>query len=626
MNHRPLSPAQEAIWYEEQLSAGASNTGYFSVTITGEVREDRLQAACAAVVARHAPLRTLVMIADRPLLDVRPPTEPVRWSAADAPCPPGDEAATARSWRESHGKLSWDLTREPGVAFTLLRHGSGRRTLLVVVHHFCFDGRSKFLFARDFVAALRGEPLPPAPEPDTAPELPGLAERTSDYWDGLDVPSIRALNLPRGESAGGDSAGTTSGFDLAHDTTLRLRELTTAAGTSLFTGLLAGLATQLHGYGNDRVVVCVPADISTAADRGLIGLAINVVPVHVAISGGDTFRAVLGSARASMERLKEFRRVPFPQLAAGRSWASASRTLFSKVSFSYLRLPDKLPTVPGLRMEWDFVAPNSAQTFDLMFHLRDTGTGITSRLDYSGRALDGTAALAISEHFRATLERVVAEPDTPLDTLAPLPQESVAMGTERGLTSDGLVVPVQELRPSAATAAALSAGATLHAVYEHPEVGVVAAARYGPDAPVTAAAPVLRHVAPGVRLSVRGPDGKVLPYGVAGTITVETQHGRYLTADRGRVDRSGALTYLGPSDTVVHWAGLSLDLPDLERHVSTFPGVGSVSVVVDGQTATVYVTPAAGARLDWREVRRHLKQRPSTGELRVSRIVLRTGG
>lgn len=117
----------------------------------------------------------------------------------------------------------------------------------------------------------------------------------------------------------------------------------------------------------------------------------------------------------------------------------------------------------------------------------------------------------------------------------------------------------------------------------------------------------------------------MLPYAVAGTITIEAPDGWHVTGDRGRVDRSGTLTYLGPPGSEVHWAGLSLDLLELGRYVSTFPGVGDVSVEADGPTATVYVTPSAGAQLDWRDVRRHLKERASTGEPRVNRIVLRTG-
>jgi hypothetical protein len=41
-----LSPAQQAIWYEEQLSAG--NGGSFSVTLCGPLAEEHLRAACAA--------------------------------------------------------------------------------------------------------------------------------------------------------------------------------------------------------------------------------------------------------------------------------------------------------------------------------------------------------------------------------------------------------------------------------------------------------------------------------------------------------------------------------------------------------------------------------------------------
>ena len=706
-----LSTAQEAIWYEEQLQSGTSNTGFFSVTITGDVAETAIWAACEAIVDRHPPLRTLVRFdGDQPVLDVRPPGRPLHFDPADAPCPSGAEIPATRAWRDAHGTRSFDLTTEPGVAFTLLRHAPGRQTLLVVVHHFCFDGRSKFLFARDFVTALGGTELAPLPPVDTPLPDAELLERARKHWDALDVPAIPCLNLPTASTSEAGGAGTTPGFVLNRAQRSRLGELAANAGTSLFGGLLAGLATQLHCYGNERMVLCVPVDLSTPESRGHIELAINVVPVELTVRGDDTFRTVLDAARSALAQLKEFRRVPFRQLAGGKPWASGARALFSKVSLSYLRLPDDIPGIPGLDLQWDFVAPNSAQSFDLMFHLRDVGQNIVGRLDYACRILDRAAATAMADHFQAVLNRAIAEPDTPLRALAPLVPASVAgslasapdpgvgaaagagnsaapldwlpglagdvlqlaePGTpehaleawlarvsggalhahrgvrpvdsdavraavaEHGLTTlvapyrlieevvgagagtlTDLVTPVSQVRPSAALAALLGAGVRLHALYAPAGLRPIAVQTCGP-ADLGDRPPVLRSVAPGVRLEVCGPDGVGLPRGVAGEIVVDMDGIRIRTGDRGRVEDH--LTFFGAAADTVHWAGLSLNIPSLERYLATHPAVESATVTVDGSRVTAIAT---GRGLDARQLRLHLKRRSVSDELRVGTIIL----
>jgi hypothetical protein len=623
-----LSTAQEAIWYEEQLQSGTSNTGFFSVTITGHVAETAIRAACEAIVRRHPPLRTLVRLdGDQPTLDVRAPG-PLLFERVDAPCEPGEEIPTTRAWRDAHGKRSFDLTTEPGVAFTLLRHGPDRRTLLVVVHHFCFDGRSKFLFARDFVATLGGAELTPLPALTGPPADPELLERAGKHWDALDVPAIPALNLPVASTSEGGGAGTTPGFVLTTAQRARLSELATSTGTTLFGGLLAGLATHLHCYGNQRLVLCVPVDISIPQSRDHIQLAINVVPVELTVRGDDTFRTVLDAARSALAQLREFRRVPFRQLAGGKPWASGARALFSKVSLSYLRLPDDIPSVPGLDLRWDFVAPNSAQSFDLMFHLRDVGEHIVGRLDYASRILDRTAATAMTEHFQAVLDRALAEPDAPLRSLAPLAAASVA-GSATALPLGRDLLQLAEpgtAEPAIEQALARASGGVLHphrsvrlhAVYAPAGLDPVAVQTVGPDE--LGEPPVLWPV-PGVRLEVCDPDGVGLPAGVAGEIVVVADGARIRTGDRGRIQAGpmDGLTFLGTADETVHWAGLTLNIPSLERYLATHPAVERATVTVDGPRVTVVAT---GRGLDVRQLRLHLKRRSVPDELRVGTILL----
>jgi non-ribosomal peptide synthetase component F len=123
------------------------------------------------------------------------------------------------------------------------------------------------------------------------------------------------------------------------------------------------------------------------------------------------------------------------------------------VSFSYLRLPGDIPAVPGVASQWDFVAPNSAQTFDLMLHMRDSNDHIVGRLDYAARSMDAGTASAVTDHFQSVLHRALADPWAPLDSLGALPRDSIVVA-EPGMAEPGIDIAVgQQEQPLASIVA-----------------------------------------------------------------------------------------------------------------------------------------------------------------------------
>nr|BFE70518.1 hypothetical protein GCM10020092_038190 [Actinoplanes digitatis] len=106
-------------------------------------------------------------------------------------------------------------------------------------------------------------------------------------------------------------------FTVGAEQRRRLAGLAADGGTTLFGGLLAVLAAQLHAYGNERAVLSVPVDVSTAGTRDLIGPAVNVVPVALDLPRAATFRSLLAASAAAGATIKRYRRVPFRELAAG---------------------------------------------------------------------------------------------------------------------------------------------------------------------------------------------------------------------------------------------------------------------------------------------------------------------
>lgn len=438
MTEYPLTPAQQAIWFEDQVDPGVGNTGFFGVSLLGELREEHVAAACAAAVSRHSTMRTILrMHGEQPYLEVLPPATPLRYETIDVPCAPGEETATTRAWRDRYTRHRFDLATGPPVTFTLLRHGADRRSLLVVAHHLGYDGRSKFVFARAFCAALtdlRAGRMPqsaPLPWPRWPAATGEAITGASDYWKAAGIETYPPLRLPRRRRDGERTIGTTGEFFIDSGTRARLADLAEAHGVSLFAVMLAAVGITLYAYGNNRMVLCAPVDVTTAETRGLIGLGVNIVPFTLTVDDTDTVASVLAKAAAVRGHLKAYGAVPFQIVSAGKGWTAGSRALFSRLAVSYMRMATDVPQVPGLVTRWDFVAHNTARTFDLMIHMRDAYDRLVVRLDHAGADLDADAAAAIAEHLRGVLTGLPDRPATPLGTLALLPAESTAAAPVR---------------------------------------------------------------------------------------------------------------------------------------------------------------------------------------------------
>jgi|GEM_PF-1996794 len=412
----PVSQAQLALWAEEQVDANLSSTGYFAVTLTTHgagagLTGRRLRAAAQAVLHRHPPLRSVLRHDDGALRQVvHVAADALRFTTTDVACEPGAERAAAREWAARHeSRRRWDLSVEPPIRFHELRHGPGRRTIVFAVHHAGFDGRSKFLVARDFTEYLTGlvtgvpvdvEPLPHVMIPEAEPALTDEAVR---YWAGELSDDREPMPLPSGRTPGvrGIRTTRTVELDIAHVTALR--DLANRHEVSTFTCLVATFAQQLARYGEPAPILAVAADISDERTRAVAGVQVNVVPMLVRAGDSATPADAVREARAALGRMRRYRRVPFRSLLRGLPDDSAAR-LMTQCGMSFPRPPAGLALdVPGMTARWDFFTPNTSSTFERTLHIRADWPVCRIRLDYRAENLDGAGADAMLQHFTAAV-------------------------------------------------------------------------------------------------------------------------------------------------------------------------------------------------------------------------------
>jgi amino acid adenylation domain-containing protein len=293
----PLSYAQGRLWFLHRLDPGSP-----AYNMPGLMRIDDpagIEAALAAIVARHEALRTTFPEIDgEPYQRIAPPA-PVRLPIVDLSALP-DPEREMRQVVDREAQRPFDLSRGP-----LMRVFLAGNHLFANLHHSIADGWSQEILLREL---LHGEPLPPLPiqyadyavwersqTEVLAAQLEWWKRELSGELPPLDLP----LDRPRPQQQRHRGAGLPVRFPAMR--------WPRPPGTTPFMVLLAALQALLHRLsGQDDIRVGAPvANRQWIETESLIGLFANTVVLRT------RFKDPL-SLSALIERVKEIVLGVFP--------------------------------------------------------------------------------------------------------------------------------------------------------------------------------------------------------------------------------------------------------------------------------------------------------------------------
>ncbi|MEW2614587.1 condensation domain-containing protein [Streptomyces sp. NPDC047880] len=579
LHERLADAGQYALWAEATIDPSISGGGYFAVTFHGAVDERHLRAAAQAVLRRHEPLRSVLRLVDGRLHQcVLSAEDTCSFARSDLPCADGAERAAVRAWREQPEQhRRWDLATEAPIRFQLLTHAPGRCSVVFEAHHAGFDGRSKFIVARDFsrylADARAGLPVDPAPlAAPVTPVVPNdVTEKAIAFWRGA-VDRAAPVALPEGGRLGQRTITSSPTLELDPSAVATLRTTAQALKVSTFTMLLAALTRQLAVYGNSTPLLALACDVSDEHTRHVAGLQINVVPLALEIVRNASVEQSVATARRALDHLARYRRVPFVDLVAGVPGKPLAR-LGTELGLSFPRPPAGLEaTVPGLRTAWDFFTPNTNATLARTLQIRADWPRCRVRLDYRQDLMGAAEAEQLLADFRTAVSDFAAQ---------------------RTASSVG---PARADRPETATdgtpylCAGVRAGTIRDDDAPHPPRVVPAA---------------------GVAFTVHGRSGQPLPRSIAGTLHARLPDGRDIpTDDCGYVAADGHVRLLGPRDgRWIRTRGL-IDASAVARVARTHPWVREAVVRLEKartETAVLTVTGTGPDAPSARELRAYLR-------------------
>jgi amino acid adenylation domain-containing protein len=462
----PLSRGQQSLWFLHALDPGGAAYNVASaVRIRGELDVAALRASIAALIERHAALRTTFPTSrGEPVQRVHP---------QDPRGGPVFEAVDAQGWSDhrlanylaAEGHRPFDLENGPLMRVVLLTRTALEHVLLLAMHHVITDFWSLGLLLDDlalFYPAFRaGERLELPPpgllytdyvlwqeEMLAGPE----GERLWEHWRSRLGGELPVLDLhtdhprPRVQT----HTGAALQLHLPADLSGRLKELGRERGATPFVTLLTAFEVLLHRYTGqeDFLVGSVTAARTRAGFARTLGYFVNPLVLRAAFGGDGEdpgFEALLARTRTDALGAFEHQDFPFPLLVErlqperdpGRSPLFQVMFVLQKAQLAdgqeltacALGEPGAYANVGGLRLEVVPLEQRIAQ-FDLTLTMGEVGEAFVASFDYNVQLFDAATVARWGRHFERLLSGIVADPAAPVSELPLITPEE-----ERQLTA-----------------------------------------------------------------------------------------------------------------------------------------------------------------------------------------------
>ena len=426
---RPLSFAQQRLWFLDQLAPGdpAYNI-HGAVRLRGALDVAALARALSAIAARHEPLRSRFAAAGGLPVQTVDPAGPVPLPVVDLGALPARDPEVLRL-AVAEARRPFDLTRGPLVRTTLLRTAARDQVLLLTIHHIAADGWSIGVLLRELTvlyeafAAGRPAALPPLPidYADFAAWQRGrlhgerLAREVEHWRERLaGLPELRLIPEYPLEDAG--SRGDAVQVAVPPSLTESLQALARGAGASLFMTpprRLPGPALPLDRRAR-FAVGSVVANRTRPELEGLIGFFVNTLVLRARLTGAPSFLDLLARTERTVVDALGHQELPFEKLVEE---LQPERRLGQMPFFTALLALQNLPAatarLPGLEMTL-LPVRNGTASFDLTLTLAEEGGGLAGDLEFRLGVLSVETARRMAGTSGSSLAAVADDPGRPV--------------------------------------------------------------------------------------------------------------------------------------------------------------------------------------------------------------------
>ena len=432
----PLSFAQQRLWFLDQLEPeSASYIIPAAVRLKGELNVEALERTLSDIVRRHEVLRTrFVSVGGEPRQQVLE-AEPVSLPVTDLSGMEETEreAAVQEAVTLDSHEL-FDLANGPLLRVKLLRLGTEEHVVLLTMHHIVSDGWSMGLLIKEvatlYEAYSRGEESPltalPVQYGDFAMWQQGWLqgeelEEQLAYWRRQLGGELPVLELPtdRPRPEVQSYRGSQRTFKLNDEVADAVKALSRREGVTLFMTLLAAFQTLLYRYTQfpDILIGTAIAGRTHKQTEPLLGCFVNTLVLRTDLSGNPTFSKLLRRVREVTLNAYAHQAVPFEKLVEElQPERRLSHTPLFQVAFGVQNTPQIALDLPGLKLS-RVAAPHEVGRFELTVWVVETADRMQVGWSYNTDLFDESRIERMQSHYETLLQSIVADPETPLNSL-----------------------------------------------------------------------------------------------------------------------------------------------------------------------------------------------------------------
>lgn len=426
----PLTPVQRGMLFHSLQTA--PSTGVYlqqiEIRFRGTLDAGRLRHAWEAVVARHAPLRTLFVWDEK-----KPPVQAVcrqfsiPWREHDW-TQMNDVEEHLRTFLRQDRVAGFDLSTAPPLRCSLFHTRQGA-ILIWTFHHLALDGWSMAMVLKEmlahYAAVCEGRTLHLPATPPFRDFIVWLRNRDQagglDFWKSQLADFLGNPPFPMEVEPGQPEEYAECETAISPEATILLNQMARRERVTLGACVQTAWSLILSRYcSSDDIIFGVthagrPTDLPGA--DSMIGMFLNTVPVRVRVRPQDTIRDILRDIFDGQARREENSWTPLPAIQRA-SERSGERLFDSLVVFENYPIP-AVPMPPGLEVESvrGYDRTNYPLTLLVM-----PGTRLTLRLAWQTERYSPGAIERLLGHFATLLEAMPSSLNLPARRAPVLPE------------------------------------------------------------------------------------------------------------------------------------------------------------------------------------------------------------
>jgi nonribosomal peptide synthetase DhbF len=416
----PLRPAQEGVWYDDQLGAAGRYTISRTFQLDGPLDAGALRSALDALADRQRVLKSVVKRdRDGLWLVVRDDRRPALRVVDLAALPAAEREARAHVLVTEAATRRLDPSTGPLVRVLLVALGAERWVVHFDLHHIIADDWSLDIFFAELTALYAAECL------GRPAELPPLESQYADHaaWDGAlrgdsvsealsawrqmlrGYPGVIELptDFPRSDAPGDPGgAGDRVRVELDAELSAAVANLSRHHRVSRFMVALAAVYVVLSRYaGQQDICVGTPVAGRTRPDSAnLIGYFVNMLAVRINPAEQSTVPELLAHIRDVCLGIYRHEDVSFHTLAREFDLlGEAGRFSPFQVVVAYQQRPAQPLRLPGVTVTPRDAGTTTSAKFDLGFGFEEHGDTIGVDIEFSADLFRRETAERMGQHL-----------------------------------------------------------------------------------------------------------------------------------------------------------------------------------------------------------------------------------